>query len=349
MRRASLATTASLAIGVAIAATSAVVLGSGGPDASGPLSLNESVSASPVQASLQTSSPPAPSSTPARTFAAPPAPTRAPSPTPALPALPAPASTPASGGWTLTWQDEFNDPADTRPRSSTWVFDLGGEPQWGNQEWQYYTDRPQNVSSDGNGNLAITARREKLPGMQNCPYGTCDLTSGRITTRSTFNQAYGRFEARIKIPGGQGLWPAFWMLGKNIDSVGWPRSGEIDIMEVIGRQPGTLYGTLHGPEYSGAAGLGGFTTLPAGARFSDAFHIFAVEWSADRVIWTVDGRQYFSYARTQLPAGKVWVFDHPFFIILNLAVGGGWPGSPDASTVFPATMLVDYVRAYRAT
>ena len=343
MRRASVATAASLAIGVAIAATSAVVLSSGGPDAGGRLSRNESVSASPVKGSSHTWSPSAPSSTPARTFAAPPA------PTPALPPPPARTSTPASGGWTLTWQDEFNDPAGTRPSSSRWVFNLGGEPQWGNQEWQYYTDRPQNVSSDGNGNLAITARREKLAGMQNCPYGTCDLTSGRITTKGTFNQAYGRFEARIKIPGGHGLWPAFWMMGNNIDSVGWPRNGEIDIMEVIGREPGTLHGTLHGPGYSGGAGLGGFTTLPAGERFADAFHIFAIEWSGDRVVWTVDGRQYFSYARTQLPAGKVWVFDHPFFMLLNLAVGGGWPGPPDASTVFPATMLVDYVRAYRAT
>jgi beta-glucanase (GH16 family) len=342
MRRASVATAASLAMGVAIAATSAAVLSSGG-DPIGTLSRIESGSASPVAGSSHPSSPPVPSSLPAHTSAVPSASTPLPWPPPARTSLP------ASGGWTLSWQDEFNDPAGTRPSSSRWVFNIGGEPQWGNQEWQHYTDRPQNVSTDGNGNLAITARREKLPGMQNCPYGTCDLTSGRITTKGTFNQAYGRFEARIKIPSGQGLWPAFWMMGNNIDSVGWPNSGEIDIMEVIGREPRTLYGTLHGPGYSGGAGLGGFTTLPAGAPFSDAFHIFAIEWSEDRVVWMVDGRQYFSYARTQLPAGKVWVFDHPFFILLNVAVGGEWPGPPNASTVFPATMLVDYVRAYSAT
>ncbi|WP_162795185.1 glycoside hydrolase family 16 protein, partial [Nonomuraea lactucae] len=175
-----------------------------------------------------------------------------------------------------------------------WVHNTGGEPQWGNEEWQYYTNRPQNVSTDGDGNLAITARREKLPGMANCAYGTCDITSGRITTKAKFQQRYGRFEARIKVPAGQGLWPAFWMMGNDIDKVGWPNNGEIDIMEIIGKEPGTVYGTVHGPGYSGENGPGGSTSLPGGARFADAFHIYSVEWSPDQIIWKLDGKQYHS-------------------------------------------------------
>lgn len=252
----------------------------------------------------------------------------------------------APSDWTLTWQDEFNDAQGTRPSSSKWVYDTGGEPQWGNEEWQYYTNRTQNVSTDGQGNLAITARRERLPGMENCQYGTCDITSGRITTKGKFNQAYGRFEANIKVPAGQGLWPAFWMMGNDIDSAGWPDNGEIDIMEIVGNEPSTLYGTVHGPGYAGDQGPGGSTTLPGGARFADAFHLFSVEWSPDTIIWKLDGQQYHSFTKSQLPAGKRWVFDHPFYMLLNLAVGGVWPGPPDASTVFPATILVDYVRVY---
>jgi len=253
----------------------------------------------------------------------------------------------AADEWTLTWQDEFNDPEGTQPSSSNWVYQTGGEPQWGNEEWQYYTDRPENVSTDGQGNLAITALREQLPGMENCLYGTCDITSGRIATKGKFDQAYGRFEANIKVPAGQGMWPAFWMMGNNFDTVGWPNNGEIDIMEIVGNEPGTLYGTVHGPGYSGhVGGLGGSTTLPAGAQFADAFHLFAVEWSPDTIIWTLDGQQYHSFTSSQLPPGTNWVFDHPFYLLLNLTVGGVWPGPPDASTTFPATMLVDYVRVY---
>ena len=216
----------------------------------------------PSSAGVATSEP-APWSAPSST----PAPTPPPTPPPRPTSTPSPRPTPVTttsptAGWAMTWQDEFNDPAGTRPSSSRWVYDLGGEPRWGNQEWQYYTDRAQNLSTDGNGNLAVTARREKLPGMENCRYGTCDITSGRITTKGKFNQAYGRFEARIKIPAGPGLWPAFWTMGNNIDAVDWPNNGEIDVMEVIGREPSTLYGTLHGPGYSDDEGPSGSATLP---------------------------------------------------------------------------------------
>ena len=267
--------------------------------------------------------------------------TSSPSPSPSSPS---PSS--SSTGWTLTWQDEFNDPQGTRPSSSKWVYDTGGEPQWGNEEWQYYTNRTENVATDGQGNLKISARRERLPGMENCQYGPCDVTSGRITTKGKFNQAYGRFEANIKVPAGKGLWPAFWMMGNNIDSAGWPDNGEIDIMEIIGSEPSTLYGTVHGPGYHSENGPGGQTTLPGGAKFADAFHRFSVEWAPNEIIWKLDGQQYLRITPSQLPAGKRWVFDHPFYLLLNLAVGGVWPGSPDASTQFPATLLVDYVRVY---
>ncbi|MEV6413466.1 glycoside hydrolase family 16 protein [Kribbella sp. NPDC051718] len=246
----------------------------------------------------------------------------------------------------ISWQDEFNQAAGTKPSAARWNFELGGEPNWGNEEWQYYTNRRENASTDGAGNLVISARREKLAGMENCQFGPCDVTSARITTKDKFAQAYGRFEARIKTPAGQGLWPAFWMMGSDIDEVDWPGNGEIDIMEIIGKEPGTLYGTVHGPGYHSENGPGGQTSLPAGQKWSDAFHVYSVEWAPGQVVWKVDGRQYLRITPADLPPGKKWVFDHEFYLLLNLAVGGVWPGPPDSATPFPAKMLVDYVRVY---
>jgi len=152
----------------------------------------------------------------------------------------------------------------------------------------------------------------------------------------------------MKIPRGQGLWPAFWMLGNNIGSVGWPTSGEIDIMENIGREPSTVHGTIHGPGYSGGGGIGAGFTLPGGQAFADGFHTFAVDWEPNAITWSVDGVQYSRKTPADLN-GNRWVFDHPFFIIMNVAVGGLFPGNPDASTVFPQTLTVDYVRVYAFT
>ncbi|NEA31658.1 glycoside hydrolase family 16 protein [Streptomyces sp. SID13031] len=246
----------------------------------------------------------------------------------------------------ISWQDDFSEPAGTRPSPARWTFELGGEPAWGNEEWQYYTNRRENASTDGAGNLVISARKEKLPGMEKCQFGSCDITSARITTKEKFDQAYGRFEARIKTPAGQGLWPAFWMMGNDIDEVDWPGNGEIDIMEIIGKEPGTLYGTVHGPGYHSENGPGGQTSLPAGQKWSDAFHVYSVEWSPAQILWKVDGRQYLRITPANLPAGAKWVFDHEFYLLLNLAVGGVWPGPPNSATAFPAKMLVDYVRVY---
>jgi beta-glucanase (GH16 family) len=246
--------------------------------------------------------------------------------------------------WTLAWSDEFDGPVGAPVDGAKWVADTGGEG-WGNQELQYYTARADNVSLDGGGRLVITARAEPLDSPYGCWYGICRYTSARLKTKDRFEATYGRFEARIRIPRGQGLWPAFWMLGSNIDSVGWPRCGEIDVMENIGREPTVVHGTMHGPGYSGGSSIGGAYTL--NEPFADNYHVFAVEWTPGQIRWLVDEQEYRRTTPADLPPGATWVFEHPFFLLLNVAVGGVWPGDPDASTVFPQQMLVDYVRVYR--
>jgi beta-glucanase (GH16 family) len=237
----------------------------------------------------------------------------------------------AAAGWTLAWSDEFDGSQLDRTK---WVAETGGHG-WGNQELQYYTGRPENVRVE-DGMLVIEARREA--------YGGKDYTSARLKTAGLMEQMHGRFEERIKVPKGQGIWPAFWMLGADIGQVGWPRSGEIDIMEIIGKEPSNVYGTLHGPGYSGAKAFTTHSTLASGI-FADDFHVFAVEWERGEIRWYRDGIHYHT-ARPNLVKGE-WVFEHPFFVLLNLAVGGAWPGNPDSSTVLPQRMLVDYVRVYR--
>ena len=243
---------------------------------------------------------------------------------------------------TLVWSDEFNAPNDSPVDSSKWVLESGGDG-WGNQELEYYTARPENAFQR-DGNLVIRVLEEKYTGSDGV---TRNYTSARLKTKGKFSQRYGRFEARIKIPYGQGIWPAFWMLGDDIEKKGWPDCGEIDIMENIGKEPAIVHGTIHGPGYSGGKGIGAPFELPAGQRFADDFHVFAVEWEPKSIRFYVDDHLYTTRTPAELPKGTKWVFRHPFFILLNVAVGGGWPGNPDASTVFPQTMLVDYVRVYR--
>ncbi|WP_030378557.1 MULTISPECIES: glycoside hydrolase family 16 protein [unclassified Streptomyces] len=248
-------------------------------------------------------------------------------------------------GWQLTWSDEFKGARGTPPDPHKWVHDTGGEPQWGNEEWQYYTDRTANAALDGKGRLVLTARREQLPGMADCPYGSCDITSGRLTTKGRFTQAYGKFEARIRVPEGKATLPAFWMMGDNDEEKSWPGNGEIDAMEVVGGEPGLVYGTVHGPGYA-EEGLGGSHELPDGERYADGFHTYGVEWTKDRITWTVDGTAYHSDRRARHDGKHPWVFDHPFYLLLNLAVGGTWPGPVTSSTPLPARMTVDWVRVY---
>jgi beta-glucanase (GH16 family) len=254
------------------------------------------------------------------------------------------------GGWSqspvaqpryvLTWSDEFSAVDGSLPDSSKWIMETGGGG-WGNHELQAYTNRPQNAHVQ-DGTLVITANRETYKGADGIKR---KYTSARLKTSGLFEQKYGRFEARIKIPQGQGMWPAFWMLGSNMDMVGWPHCGEIDIMENIGKEPTKVHGSMHGPGYSGGTGLTGVYPLPSG-KAADDFHIFAVEWEPSVVRFYVDDTLYETRTPADLPKGKAWVFDHPFFLLLNVAVGGDWPGTPNAGTIFPQRMLVDYVRVY---
>jgi len=234
----------------------------------------------------------------------------------------------------VVWNEDFNGGAGTGVDGSKWNFDTGGSGN-GNQELQYYTSGTGNVAMDGQGHLVITAKKANPSNLQ-CWYGTCTYTSGRIQTAGKFSQLYGHIESRIQVPKGNGVWPAFWMLGGS----NWPADGEIDIMENVGKAPNTVYGTIHGPGYSGGNAVGGTRNLSA--PLGDAFHTYAVDWSPNLIVWTVDGSEYFR-ATPASTRGNPWVYDHPFFIILNLAIGGNFPGSPDGSTPFPARMLVDYV------
>jgi beta-glucanase (GH16 family) len=251
-----------------------------------------------------------------------------------------PLSSPAA--WQLVWSDEFTQPDGSSPDSSKWGFDTGGGG-WGNNELEYYTSRTNNARIVGN-QLVIEAKQES--------FGGRSYTSARLLTKGKWSWTYGRMEARLKIPKGQGIWPAFWMLGANIDSSNWPACGEIDIMENIGKstEQGKVYGTIHGPQnggdYNGGAGVGGNYTLPNNAIFSDDFHVFAVEWTTNQMKWYVDSNLYFTATPASLPSGGTWPFTQPQFFLLNVAVGGNWPGNPDGTTVFPQQMLVDYVRVY---
>ncbi|MBK8492942.1 MAG: glycoside hydrolase family 16 protein [Saprospirales bacterium] len=241
--------------------------------------------------------------------------------------------------WQLVWSDEFEGTAGQLPNPANWTYDLGigpGNDGWGNAELQFYTDRRENASLDGQGNLAITARSESYSGRS--------FTSARIKTQGLFDQAYGRFEARIKMPTGPGLWPAFWMLGSNIDVVDWPQCGEIDIVEYRGNKPTVVDGSLHGPGYSKEKSITknyGFEN----ARFDTDFHVFAVEWTEGYINYFVDDVVY--QRITPDDVSGEWVFDHPFHLLMNLAVGGNFVGFPTSQTLFPQAMLVDYVRVYK--
>jgi beta-glucanase (GH16 family) len=244
----------------------------------------------------------------------------------------------AAKAWVMVWSDEFNGADGASPDSAKWKYDLGNNNGWGNNELESYTQSTANLQQKG-GNLVITAIKS---GTAASP----TYTSARIKTEGLYDHGYGRVEARIKIPYGQGMWPAFWMLGNNIGKVSWPMCGEIDIMENIGKEPSIVHGTIHGPGYSGANGIGSPYSLPNNQKFSDDFHVYAAEWEPNQIRFYVDKSLYATRTPADLPKGTTWVYDHNFFIILNVAVGGGWPGYPDATTTFPQQMLVDYVRVY---
>ena len=244
-------------------------------------------------------------------------------------------------GWTLSWSDEFNGAMGTKPDPANWGYDIGGGG-WGVSQLQVYTNTAANASMDGNGNLQIVAIKDAQG----------NFTSARLKTQTKFQQAYGRFEIRAKVVTGNGMWPAFWMLGDDYNGNNWPQCGEIDIMEVRGTRPYNNGGSLHGPGYSGMHPLTGTYVLPhvdGGPSLSDDFHTYAVEWETGVVRFYVDDNLFETHTPQDIPvdaggAGQ-WVYNHPFFILLNVAVGGTYPGPPTGTT-FPQTMLVDYIRVY---
>jgi len=248
-----------------------------------------------------------------------------------------------AAGPTLIWSDEFNQAESTGPDPAKWTFDLGAgnPPGWGNSELEIYTDSRSNAlivsdpaATDGKA-LALRAR------LENGRY-----TSARIHTASKFTFKYGRMEARARVPRGAGCWPAFWALGANKPDAGWPGCGEIDVMEWVGQKPGNIKGSLHAFGYSGGKCLNADCVLPGGASYSDAYHVFAVDWYPEEIRFSMDGAVYETRRKADIPAGSQWPYDRPFFILLNFAVGGKWPGPPNSETVFPQDFRIDYVRVY---
>jgi beta-glucanase (GH16 family) len=237
----------------------------------------------------------------------------------------------------LAWSDEFDGASGSGPDGSKWTIDSGTGQ---NGEQEYYTPSG-NATLDGQGHLVIEARKESAGGR--------DYTSARLNTSNKFMFQYGRVEARIKVPDGQGFWPAFWMMGSNfLTGTPWPQNGEVDIMEVLGKDTTTSYSTLHAPAYNGGGGYGGSYGLPGGAKLSGGFHTWAAEWDKTGIRYYLDDRLVFTADKATVEATRgPWIYDHPFYVILNLAVGGDWPGNVDATTPFPAQMVVDYVRVYR--
>lgn len=247
----------------------------------------------------------------------------------------------------LIWSDEFENVSGSAPNNKNWKFDTGGHG-WGNQELQYYTSSRDNAFHDENSSLVIQAKyvsnsKENLAAW----YGPAKFTSARLITKELFEFTYGRVDARIKVPNIKGIWAAIWLLGANNSYASWPDCGEIDIMEFIGGKKGVIYGSLHGPGYSHSNQKQKTGTYQPEnyQEFISDFHVFSLAWEPNRIKWYVDGKEYFCVTSDQT-AGNKWVFDKPFFIVLNLAIGGTWAGQPDSENNFPQQMLVDYIRVY---
>jgi len=238
--------------------------------------------------------------------------------------------------YVLEWSDEFNGEEGSLPDETKWTYDIGtGQNGWGNGELQRYTNNPENVSLDGKGNLVISAIKNT----------DGSYTSARIKTEGKFTKKFGRIEARIKTPSGQGVWPAFWMLGEDIDEIGWPQCGEIDIMEQKGQQPFITYGSLHGPGYSGGNAITNSFRLEEG-RFDTEFYKYAVEWGTDYVDFFLNDNLYKRVLSSDFDVTGEWVYNKPFFLLINVAVGGTFAGFPNENTSFPVSMYIDYIRVY---
>lgn len=257
------------------------------------------------------------------------------------------AADPGPSGWDLVWSEEFNEPAGTPPNPEYWTYEIGdgtvnGIPGWGNDEFQYYTDDPANAATDGNGNMVLTV--QEADGSLECYYGPCDYTSARLISWRKAEFAYGRIESRILVPdGGSGIWPAFWSLGTDIDVVQWPQTGEIDFMEYVSRLPDEIFGTIHGPGYSGGQSYGNVYVF--GEPVYNDYHTFTTVWQPDYIEWYVDGILYHTATPEDVPGE--WVFNDPVFLLLNIAMGGNFGGTIDPNIEFPQSMAVDYIRVYQ--
>lgn len=243
----------------------------------------------------------------------------------------------------LLWSDEFSGASGKSPDASKWNFITGGQG-FGNNELQCYTSAPGNASLNGSGDLVITAIKQ--PG-HICDDGSKnDFTSARLTTENKFDAKYGRLEIRAKVPTTSGTWPAFWALGSNQPQVGWPATGEIDVMEVIGKHPSVVFGTVHGPRADGTPMSVG-RTVDTGHNLADAFHVFRVDWTPTKFTYALDGVTYATITKADVEkAGGKWVYSHRFYLLVNLAVGGNNPGNPTSDAPWPQSYTIDYVRVY---
>jgi beta-glucanase (GH16 family) len=236
-------------------------------------------------------------------------------------------------GYTLVWSDEFDS---NQINQNNWSFETGNNNGWGNSELEYYTNSTNNAFVS-QGNLIIEARQESNGGFA--------YTSARMKTENNQSFAYGRMDIRAMLPKGQGIWPALWMLGNNINTVNWPTCGEIDMMELLGQQPNKVYGTIHwGVNASSQQSIGTSYVLNSGS-FDQQFHVYSLIWRQDSLNMYIDDQQFLGVPRNQVTSP--YPFDKAFFFIFNIAVGGNWPGSPDGTTVFPQRMIVDYIRVFQ--
>ena len=243
----------------------------------------------------------------------------------------------------LLWSQEFNEAAGTAPSSKVFDYDLGGGG-WGNKELQWYTEDA--VKTNGNGQLEISVTKIPAVSEDELPYncfGDCKYFSGRIKTENKVRFKYGRMEARMKLPAGTGVWPAFWMLGSNIGAKSWPKCGEIDIIELRGREPDLAIVSAHGPGYSGAASKTGSKRY--GTPLTNDYHVYAIEWAANKISWYVDGKLVHTLTNKSVKAGT-YVFNQDFFLILNVAMGGDFDGGQLDDSIEGVKMSVDYIRYY---
>ena len=241
----------------------------------------------------------------------------------------------------LAWSEDFDGPVGSPPAASTWTAELGAGG-WGCDQRQWYTDSAANASITADGHLTVVGRQDGIVN-ESGDIVAGSITSARLMSKDKVTVTYGRIAARIRVPAGLGMWPAFWMLGSDIDEVGWPGCGEIDVMEYVGSDPTRVHGTVHGPGYAGLEhGIG--KAYDTGTDLASGFHVYAVDWTANQITWLIDDTVYSQLTPAEVPGP--WPFTHPFFLVINLAIGGAWPGNDTDNPALPAHMLIDWIHVY---